>query len=246
MGDTGKVESLRKPSPYSRKIGKSSASVRSWSAQRFRSVRYRATGPSDSIEDVNSTIEVDLETGRTDESARSMSDNHSQPRLDNTTEASACDLEDNAHCYASLMERIKSDVTRAVETIEATSRASFWADWKVREFLSEYGVSPEELGQVIAITGDCTDAQMTSVDCYLSQIWPEYAHSLLQSVQKALLGNKSLGNHGKGMFSNTRLSFFLSLSPLPLPLLSPSRNRSRFLHNMRMLTYQGPQKSQQT
>jgi WD40 repeat protein len=67
-------------------------------------------------------------------------------------------------------------------------KVEYQVRWKLRQFIQEqYGSGLSNISHILTITGNCHDAQMTTVGTYLSQTWPKYPDILLDRIQNCLL-----------------------------------------------------------
>jgi hypothetical protein len=66
--------------------------------------------------------------------------------------------------------------------------ATFRTEWDAARFLRdqyESGVM-QPLRQVLALTGEAVDAQLTTVELYLRQCWPKYTYALVDAISSTL------------------------------------------------------------
>jgi hypothetical protein len=68
--------------------------------------------------------------------------------------------------------------------------AMFYLDWDIVSFLQEqYTLGlDQDIGSLLTITGQATDAFMSTVRTYLEYTWPAYPVALLESLQAAIAG----------------------------------------------------------
>lgn len=93
------------------------------------------------------------------------------------------------------------DSSPSLANTPKSQQMKFSLDWDPRAFLQdqyEAGVE-EELRRVITITGNSCDAQMATVEQYMSQTWSLLGDSLLLALRSAVRSEKRLLFH-RGMF----------------------------------------------
>ena len=75
---------------------------------------------------------------------------------------------------------------------EGVHQACFQIDWDAVNFLkAQYSDSVlQPLRQILAITGDALDAQITTVEQYLLQTWPQKPYFLVDALTSTLSGDK--------------------------------------------------------
>jgi hypothetical protein len=66
-------------------------------------------------------------------------------------------------------------------------RLRFEAKCELRAFIESYGSEFVDLRHTLCITGNAYDAQLTSVGCYLNQVWPQDSECLIDKLQQAIL-----------------------------------------------------------
>lgn len=64
--------------------------------------------------------------------------------------------------------------------------AHFKVHCDIREFLTSYGMEVPDLREVLAITGNVSEAQMTTVGLYMKQTWPLHSEVLTNMLQSML------------------------------------------------------------
>ncbi|EKG22355.1 hypothetical protein MPH_00335, partial [Macrophomina phaseolina MS6] len=77
------------------------------------------------------------------------------------------------HYYGDTMKFIQTSILESFRISATTFHAEFTAKWDIQRFLKEYRIEAQDMGQVLTITGNCHDAQMTTIDHYLQQTWPK-------------------------------------------------------------------------
>ena len=111
------------------------------------------------------------------------------------------------HYYGDTMKLIQTSILGTPGASTACFTANFQAKWNVREFIEEqYGSELQDIRHILTITGNCHDAQMTTVGCYLKQTWPVYPNALIDKLQLLILGSY-LNEQKDGMTLRSALSF---------------------------------------
>ena len=94
------------------------------------------------------------------------------------------------HYYSDTMKLIQTSILGNLGVSMTCFTANFRAKWNIREFIKEqYGSELQDIRHILAITGNCHDAQMTTVGCYLEQTWPGYPSALIDKLQLLILGS---------------------------------------------------------
>lgn len=88
------------------------------------------------------------------------------------------------------MEQIRR-VIRQHPSSRSTTKSlhSFLVQWDIQGFInSQYNGQLQDVGHMLAITGNSCNAQLTTVEQYIKQTWPSYPDFLLNELQLAVLG----------------------------------------------------------
>lgn len=111
------------------------------------------------------------------------------------------------HYYIDTMKSIQTSILAILEPSTTCFKAKFQAKWDIREFIQEqYGSEPQDIRQFLAITGNCHDAQMTTVGCYFEQTWPANPSALIGELQRAILGSCNDKQKEKSMIPRCTLT----------------------------------------
>ena len=71
-------------------------------------------------------------------------------------------------------------------------RVDFHIERDIRGFFENYKPRLQDLGHALTITGNSYNAQMTTIDYYLQQIWPHDSNAAIGRIQSAFLRQNSL------------------------------------------------------
>jgi tetratricopeptide (TPR) repeat protein len=111
------------------------------------------------------------------------------------------------HYYGDIMKLIQMSILGTLGASTNCFKANFQAKWNIREFIEEqYGSDLQDIRQILTITGNCHDAQMTTVDGYLKQTWPACPSALLDKLQLSILGSNPNERKEWGMVLLSTLS----------------------------------------
>jgi serine/threonine protein kinase len=101
--------------------------------------------------------------------------------------------------FGNAMELIRHRVMLALrrpETIEKVTdgafRASLRTEWDPGAFLKDQypAVRMQPIRHTLALTGEGVDAQLTSVENYLGQVWPKHTYRLVDTINSTLVQNE--------------------------------------------------------
>jgi hypothetical protein len=89
-------------------------------------------------------------------------------------------------------------------------RVTFDLDWDLPRFLrrQQYDTLHDKMERAITITGNINEAQATTCDRYIDQVWPSTGHELLRALQAAALSEFPYLNS----FSRRLLIFFAHIA----------------------------------
>jgi hypothetical protein len=92
------------------------------------------------------------------------------------------------HYYGDTMKLIQISILGVLGASTSRFKAKFRTQWNIRDFIEEqYGFELQDIRHILAITGNCHDAQMTTVGCYFKQTWPGYSNILIDKLQYLIL-----------------------------------------------------------
>ncbi|KAF2175871.1 hypothetical protein K469DRAFT_683390 [Zopfia rhizophila CBS 207.26] len=105
------------------------------------------------------------------------------------------------------MKLIQTSILGILGASTACFTANFQAKWNIREYIEEqYGSELQDIRNILTITGNCHDAQMTTVGYYLNQTWPVYPSALIDKLQLSILGSYLNEQKEDGMTPRSALS----------------------------------------
>ena len=99
-----------------------------------------------------------------------------------------------AHYHAGQMGLISRTITQCFRRLSNEGElveAKFIVDWDIIGFLQrqyDLGVN-QELGSILALTGQSVNAQLSTVRSYLEQTWPTNSLTLLNAIKFAIARN---------------------------------------------------------
>ncbi|CZR65722.1 uncharacterized protein PAC_15622 [Phialocephala subalpina] len=122
--------------------------------------------------------------------------------------------------YSNQLETIRQRVslglrrpTNARKSEPGRHAAMFYLDWDILTFLQEQyplGLA-QDLGSVLTITGQATDAYMATVREYLNGTWPSYPSTLLDALQGAIVNYPQEETSGSLLFSAPESGIIVNL-----------------------------------
>jgi len=111
------------------------------------------------------------------------------------------------HYCGDTMKLIQTSILGILGASTACFTANFQAKWNIREYIEEqYGSELQDIRNILTITGNCHDAQMTTVGYYLNQTWPMYPSALIDKLQLPILGSYLNEQKEDGMTPRSALS----------------------------------------
>ena len=109
------------------------------------------------------------------------------------------------HYYRDVMKELEMMLLdRNIVPSAFTLEVEYQIRWNIRQFIQEqYGSGLSDISHILTITGNCHDAQMTTIGIYLSQTWPKYPDTLIDKLQTCLLEPSHTKETYEGAFTTT-------------------------------------------
>jgi len=129
---------------------------------------------------------------------------------DNAFQLLECQVQDIVrHYYSDNMQSIQSSILGVLDALSDVQVVEFFVKWDIKRFIYEqYGSNFEDLKYILAVIGNCQDAQMTTIGCYMEQTWPSYSSYLVEYLQNLVSGSLQQNSELSLLYTSIMLTIF--------------------------------------